>query len=61
MMVIHATNLTGYTGPTNYNFANGMRPGSGVSVGCLLLLPKDFDMLNNAMSNLSSFKVRVAR
>lgn len=61
MMVIHATNSTGYAGPTNYNFANGMRPGSGVSVGCLLLLPKDFDMLNNAMSNLSSFKVRVAR
>lgn len=58
---IHATNSTGYAGPTNFNFANGMRPGSGVSVGCLLLLPKDFNMLNKAMNNLSTFKVRVAR
>ena len=57
---IHSCNASGYAGPTYYD---GMKPGSGISVGCLLLLPKDFRILNAKMdkSRINSFYVRVSR
>ena len=57
---IHSCSASGYAGPTYYD---GMKPGSGISVGCLLLLPKDFRILNAKMdkSRINSFYVRVSR
>ena len=57
---IHACNSDGYAGPTDYD---KMRPRSGISTGCLLLMPADFKKLNTILSQskIKSFSVRVNR
>ena len=56
---IHSTNQSGYAGITAWTL-EGL-PFNAISVGCLLLAPNDFNLMNQKMSGLRSFVVRVVR
>jgi RHS repeat-associated protein len=51
---IHTSNQNGYAG----EISNGT---SGISVGCLLISPKDWQNFNNVMSGVKNFKVQLHR
>jgi hypothetical protein len=51
---IHRPNNDGYAGTTKEG-------ASGISVGCLLIAPGDWDDFNDAMDGVKNFKVQVIR
>jgi hypothetical protein len=51
---IHSSNANGYAG----EISNGK---SGISVGCLLIVPKDWKSFNSVLNGVKNFKVQVIR
>lgn len=57
---LHSTNQNGFASVTEWDDKKG-RPRNGVSVGCPLLSPNDFKLLNQKMAGFKNFLIRIIR